>query len=215
MYYFQPYDTTTQPPTYAHGHVGEKERGLEEGEDEAGERGERALVQEAPGGGQQAEAAGAHEAEDGVDGCLVGLNSGVRVGPLWTWVCERAPCVYTNTSKPVQVLNAAGWIANCSRVLLDRPLLLAPPTRGRVRCCCCSWLLRWPDAKPAATLAWAGMAAGAAARHGWRPGATGGGRRDNGDEDGGRSDGMWMGPWKAAVDGWRWMVVAAAPGVGV
>ena len=57
----------------AHGHVGEEERGLEEGEDEAGERGEGALVQEAPGGGEQPEAAGAHEAEDGVDGCFGGV----------------------------------------------------------------------------------------------------------------------------------------------
>ncbi len=53
-----------------HGHVGEEERRLEEGEDEAGERGERALVEQPAGGGEEAEAAGADEAEDGVDGCF-------------------------------------------------------------------------------------------------------------------------------------------------
>lgn len=64
-----------------HGHVGEEQRGLEEGEDEAGERRERPLVQQAPGGGEEPQAAAADEAEDGVDGCL-----------WWVWVGVESVC---------------------------------------------------------------------------------------------------------------------------
>lgn len=54
------------------------------------------------------------------------------------------------------VLNAAGWIANCSRVLLALVLLLRPLTLA-------GWLWRWGTTPPLIALAWAAVAAAAAA----------------------------------------------------